>query len=215
VPLTPVIIFYILFGIDFFRVQYSLLKLQKRLQKFTTKQVTWDDMVYLSIIVFSVDEEDNFEEPHLWLCLCFDFWLQKNPRQWRGFFTFAKMRKKQNYLTKKFKGHYIERLQEFLCELDADWNWNMSMYLNAEYPPTTAFAKLFCKQTGNLVLVRMSPIEKRIDKNEAYFRFVIEKIGERVIENREEPSYQEIPKLFEDEKLLWKKEGRERNFQTY
>jgi len=65
VPLTPVIIFYILFGIDFFRVQYSLLKLQKRLQKFTTKQVTWDDMVYLSIIVFSVDEEDNFEEPHL------------------------------------------------------------------------------------------------------------------------------------------------------
>lgn len=112
------------------------------------------------------------------------------------------MRKKQNYLTKKFKGKYIERLQEFLCELDADWNWNMSMYLNTEYPPTTAFAKMFCKETGNLVLIRMSPIEKRIDEHERYFRFIVEKVGERVIEDRQEPAYEEIPKLFQDEELL-------------
>lgn len=65
IPLIPLVIFYILFGIDFLKVQLSLLKLQKRLQKFTTKQVTWDDMVYLSLIVFSVEEEDNFDEPHL------------------------------------------------------------------------------------------------------------------------------------------------------
>jgi len=65
-PLIPVILFYILFGIDFLRVQLSLLKLQKRLQKYTNKQVTWDDMVYLSIIAFSVDEEEeNFQDPHL------------------------------------------------------------------------------------------------------------------------------------------------------
>ena len=112
------------------------------------------------------------------------------------------MKPKQNYLTKKFKGKYIERLQEFLCELDTDWNWNISMYINPDYPPTSAFAKMFCKETGNLVLVRMCPIEKRVAENEAYFRFVIEKVGERVIENRVEPTYQEIPKLFQDEKLL-------------
>ena len=66
IPLIPVAIFYILFGIDFLKVQYSLLKLQKRLQKFTTKQVTWDDMVYLSIIVFSVvEDEDENDDTHL------------------------------------------------------------------------------------------------------------------------------------------------------
>jgi hypothetical protein len=112
------------------------------------------------------------------------------------------MRTKQNYLTKKFKGQYIERLQEFLFELDSSWSWNISMYLNPQDPPITAFAKLFCKDTGNLVLVRLSPIEKRINDNEAYFRFVVEKVGERVIEDRKEPSYEDIPKLFEDEKLL-------------
>jgi hypothetical protein len=48
----------------------------------------------------------------------------------------------------------------------------------------------------------MSPIEKRIDENERYFRFVVEKVGERVIEDRKEPSYEEIPKLFQDEELL-------------
>ena len=76
------------------------------------------------------------------------------------------------------------------------------MYINPDYPPTSAFAKMFCKETGNLVLVRMCPIEKRVAENEAYFRFVIEKVGERVIEDRIEPTYQEIPKLFQDEKLL-------------
>jgi hypothetical protein len=112
------------------------------------------------------------------------------------------MRKKQNYLTKKFKGKYIERLQEFLSELDADWTWSMSMYLNTEYPPKTAFAKMFCKDTGNLVLVRMSPIEKKVSEHEMYFRFVVEKVGECVMEDRKEPAYEEIPKLFQDEELL-------------
>jgi hypothetical protein len=112
------------------------------------------------------------------------------------------MRKKQNYLTKKFKGKYIEHLQEFLCELDADWNWKMSMFINHDYPPQVAFAKMFCKETGNLVLVRMSPIEKRVDEHEAYFRFVVEKVGERVYEDLKEPSHEEIPKLFQDEELL-------------
>ena len=112
------------------------------------------------------------------------------------------MRKKQNYLTKNFKGKYIERLQEFLCELDADWNWKMSMFLNSDYPPKVAFAKMFCENTGNLILVRLAPIEKKVSDVEMYYRFVIEKVGERTMEDKIEPPYEDIPKIFQDEELL-------------
>ena len=112
------------------------------------------------------------------------------------------MRKKQNYLTKKFKGQYIERLQEFLFELDADWTWNISLYFNYNYPPKTAFAKMFCKDTGNLVLIRMSPIEKNFLQYHKYFRFIVEKVVERTIQDFVEPTDEDIPKLFQDEKLL-------------
>jgi len=112
------------------------------------------------------------------------------------------MRKKQNYLTKKFKGKYIEKLQEFLVDLDADWNWKMSMYINYEHPPKVAFAKMFCENTGNLILVRLAPIEKKVSDVEMYYRFVVEKVGERTMEDKVEPSHEDIPKLFQDEELL-------------
>jgi hypothetical protein len=61
---------------------------------------------------------------------------------------------------------------------------------------------MFCENTGNLILVRLAPIEKKVSEVEMYYRFVIEKVGERTIEDKVEPSYEEIPKIFQDEELL-------------
>lgn len=63
VPALPVLLLLILFGIDFVKIQLSLLRAQKRLQKLIEKEITWDDMVLSSIIAFAIrepmDEEDD------------------------------------------------------------------------------------------------------------------------------------------------------------
>jgi len=63
VPALPVLLLLILFGIDFVKIQLSLLRAQKRLQKLIEKEITWDDMVLSSIIAFAIrepmEEEDD------------------------------------------------------------------------------------------------------------------------------------------------------------
>lgn len=63
IPALPVVLLLILFGIDFLKIQFGLLRAQKRLQKFIKKEITWDDMVLSSIIVFAIrepmEEEDD------------------------------------------------------------------------------------------------------------------------------------------------------------
>lgn len=67
VPAIPVLLLWILFLIDFSSIQFSLLKAQKRLQRFFVKEISWDDMVYASIIAFAIrepmeEEDDYFDE---------------------------------------------------------------------------------------------------------------------------------------------------------
>jgi hypothetical protein len=65
VPALPVVLLLILFVIDFVRIQFGLLRAQKRLQKFIEKEITWDDMVLSSVIAFAIrepmEEEDDDE----------------------------------------------------------------------------------------------------------------------------------------------------------
>ena len=66
IPSIPVAILLVFFGIDFIKIQFSLLRAQKRLQKFTPKQITWDDMIHLSIIVLAIlepREDEDEDEP--------------------------------------------------------------------------------------------------------------------------------------------------------
>lgn len=56
IPALPVVLLWILFVIDFVAIQFSLLKAQKRLQKYIKKEITWDDMVLSSVIVFAIRE---------------------------------------------------------------------------------------------------------------------------------------------------------------
>ena len=71
IPLIPVVLFLILFLIDFVKVQFSLIRAQERLQKLSEKKISWDDMIYLSVIVLTMakvsydDDEDNFDKPTL------------------------------------------------------------------------------------------------------------------------------------------------------
>jgi hypothetical protein len=55
-PAFPVALLLILFAIDFVKIQFGLLRAQKRLQKFIKKEITWDDMVISSVIVFAIRE---------------------------------------------------------------------------------------------------------------------------------------------------------------
>ena len=69
IPAVPVLLLWILFLIDFISIQFSLLKAQKRLEKYFVKEITWDDMVYASVIAFAIrepmeDEEDDYDESH-------------------------------------------------------------------------------------------------------------------------------------------------------
>jgi hypothetical protein len=63
VPTLPVLLLWILFVVDFVTIQFSLLKAQKRLQKYINKEITWDDMILSSIIAFAIrepmEEEDD------------------------------------------------------------------------------------------------------------------------------------------------------------
>lgn len=63
VPALPVVLLWILFAIDFVTIQFSLLRAQKRLQKYIKKEITWDDMVLSSVIAFAIrepmEEEDD------------------------------------------------------------------------------------------------------------------------------------------------------------
>jgi hypothetical protein len=71
IPLIPVVLFLLLFLIDFVKVQFSLIRAQERLQKLSEKKISWDDMIYLSVIVLTMakvsyeDDEDNFDKPNL------------------------------------------------------------------------------------------------------------------------------------------------------
>jgi hypothetical protein len=56
IPAFPVALLLILFAIDFIKIQFGLLRAQKRLQKFIKKEITWDDMVISSVIVFAIRE---------------------------------------------------------------------------------------------------------------------------------------------------------------
>lgn len=56
IPAIPVAILLILFAIDFVAIQFSLLRAQKRLEHFIKKEITWDDMVYSSVIVMALRE---------------------------------------------------------------------------------------------------------------------------------------------------------------
>ena len=56
IPAFPVALLLILFAIDFVKIQFGLLRAQKRLQKFIKKEITWDDMVISSVIVFAIRE---------------------------------------------------------------------------------------------------------------------------------------------------------------
>jgi hypothetical protein len=69
IPTVPVLLLWTLFLIDFISIQFSLLKAQKRLQKFFIKQISWDDMVYASVIAIAIrepmdEEEDDYDESH-------------------------------------------------------------------------------------------------------------------------------------------------------
>lgn len=69
IPAVPVLLLWTLFLIDFISIQFSLLKAQKRLEKYFVKEITWDDMVYASVIAFAIrepmeDEEDDYDESH-------------------------------------------------------------------------------------------------------------------------------------------------------
>jgi hypothetical protein len=65
IPAFPVALLLILFAIDFIKIQFGLLRAQKRLQKFIEKEITWDDMVLSSVIAFAIrepmEEEDDDE----------------------------------------------------------------------------------------------------------------------------------------------------------
>jgi hypothetical protein len=56
IPVAPVAFLWILFLIDFVTIQFSLLRAQKRLQRFFKKEISWDDMVYASVIAFAIRE---------------------------------------------------------------------------------------------------------------------------------------------------------------
>jgi len=69
IPSLPVMLLLVLFGIDFLKVQFSLLRAQKRLQKFIKKEITWDDMIHCSIVVFAIlepmeEDDDNLNMPY-------------------------------------------------------------------------------------------------------------------------------------------------------
>jgi hypothetical protein len=61
-PALPVALLLILFVIDFVRIQFGLLRAQKRLQKFIEKEITWDDMVLSSVIAFAIREPMEDED---------------------------------------------------------------------------------------------------------------------------------------------------------
>jgi hypothetical protein len=62
IPVLPVLLLWTLFLIDFVKIQFSLLRAQKRLQKFFGKEVSWDDMVYASVIAFAIREPFDEDE---------------------------------------------------------------------------------------------------------------------------------------------------------
>jgi hypothetical protein len=68
IPAVPVVLLWTLFLVDFLKIQLSLLRAQKRLQKFFKKEISWDDMIYASIIAFAIrepfDEDEDSEIPY-------------------------------------------------------------------------------------------------------------------------------------------------------
>ena len=69
IPIVPVLLLWTLFLIDFISIQFSLLKAQKRLEKYFVKEITWDDMVYASVIAFAIrepmgEDDDDYDESH-------------------------------------------------------------------------------------------------------------------------------------------------------
>jgi hypothetical protein len=65
IPAIPVLILFVLFGVDFLFIQFSLLRAHRRLQKYIEKKIDWDDMVYASVIAFAIREpfDDESDEP--------------------------------------------------------------------------------------------------------------------------------------------------------
>ena len=141
---------------------------------------------------FDISNKINFL-----ICVLIDY--GKTSAHCGGFFYFCYMASRQNYLTKKFKGRYIERLQEFLYGLDSSWYWNMSLlvsHLNMD----VAFCKIYCNETGNLLLVRCKAVPKRVSEYETYMRFLVDKVVD--LHREIEPTAEELPKIFMDCKLI-------------
>ena len=111
------------------------------------------------------------------------------------------MPSKQSYLTKKFRGRYVERLIEFLCSLDKDWSWQTTYYINSlRENDSTAYCKMYCQENGKLVLIKLDMIERDVDVNIKGVRFIVKKVGERNYEK--EPEMKELFEVFDSEKLL-------------
>ena len=82
------------------------------------------------------------------------------------------MPSKQSYLTKKFRGRYVERLIEFLCGLDKNWSWKTTYYIHSfRQDDSTAYCKMYCQENGKLLLVKLDMIERDVSENVTGVRF--------------------------------------------
>ena len=111
------------------------------------------------------------------------------------------MPSKQSYLTKKFRGRYVERLIEFLCGLDKNWSWKTTYYIHSfRQDDSTSYCKMYCQENGKLLLVKLDMIERDVSENVTGVRFVVKKVGERNYDT--EPEINDLFEVFKTENLL-------------
>ena len=112
------------------------------------------------------------------------------------------MRKSQSYLTKKFKGRYIQKLIDFLFGLDSNWKWEVVYFFTSlNNADNVIYCKIFCEEANKLVLIKCDLIEKRIGLNSYKVNLLVRKVAERN-HLKENPEIHNVTQIFQEEKML-------------
>lgn len=71
---------------------------------------------------------------------------------------------KNEYLQKKFKGRYIETLQDFVYQLDESLIWDIRFFgiSTNKKSKTSFFFNLYCEKTNSNILVKVHLIQSRV-----------------------------------------------------
>ena len=111
------------------------------------------------------------------------------------------MRKKQNELTKKFKGLYLERLAEFLAGLEKEWQWQVHIIAKNEDIINEPVALIQCTTNNICMAVKVEPVAFKHEQFPGY-RFLVKKVSDNADSHLVLASAEKFTEFLESERII-------------